>query len=332
MKPRVFVTRDIGREALEALGQETELELWPDEAPPSRERLREKAAVVDGLLTTVDDWVDAGLFQSAPHLKVVSQMATGVDNIDLAAATRRGIPVGYTPGILAKTTADLAFALLLAAARRIQEAGRWVRQGNWRVPFHPLSFLGRDVHGATLGIIGLGKIGLEVARRAQGFDMEVLYASRHRRRDEERRYGLRFVELPTLLRTADFVSLHVPLTPETHHLLGEAELRMMKSTALLVNTSRGPVVDQKALYRALQEGWIAGAALDVTEKEPIPPDDPLLSLQNLVITPHIGSASVETRRRMALLAVENLLAGLQGRRLTQCANLEVYHSSEPTSS
>ena len=323
-KPKVFVTRRITPEALDLIAAAAAMEVWPEEAPPAPAILREKAATVDGLLTNIMDQVDAPLLAAAPNLKALSQVSVGLDNVDVAAATRRGLPVGYTPGVLAKATADLAFALLLAAARRIGESERWVRAGHWTLAFHPLRWLGVDVHGSALGIIGLGQIGLEMAKRGQGFDMRILYHSRTRRRDLETQYGLTWAELPDLLAQADFVSLHLPLTPQTRHYIGAAELALMKPTAVLVNAARGPVVDSAALYAALKGGHIYAAGLDVTEPEPLPADDPLLTLENVVIAPHIGSASTAARGAMCRLAARNLIAGLEGRPMEQCANPEVY--------
>ena len=325
-KSRVFVTRQITPEALALIADASEMEVWPLEDPPSPEELRQKAADADGLLTNIMDRVDASLLDAAPGLKVISQMAVGLDNVDVTEATRRGIPVGYTPGVLAQATADAAFALLLSAARRIGESERWVRRGEWTLAFHPLRWLGAEVHGRTLGIVGLGQIGLEMAKRGRGFDMKLIYHSRTRQPDLEEVYGLQYVPLRDLLAQADFVSLHVPLTPETRHYIGEAELRQMKPTAVLVNAARGPVVDSSALYTALKEGWIYAAGLDVTDPEPILADDPLLTLENVVIAPHIGSASLASRQAMCLLAARNLLAGLEGKPLEKCANPEVYGS------
>jgi glyoxylate reductase len=326
MRPRVLVTRQIFPEALDLIAREADLEVWPGEYPPTPEQLQQKLASVQGVLTNIMDRVDESALNAAPQLKVISQLGVGLDNIDLAEASRRGILVGNTRGVLAAATADLAFALLMAAARRVSEGERWVRGGQWRLAFHPMHWLGVNVHGATLGIVGLGEIGLEVAKRARGFDMKVLYHSRTRKQELEARYGLEYTDLPTLLAASDFISLHVPLTPETRHYIGERQLRMMKPTAILVNASRGPVVDPVALYAALKEGWIRAAALDVTDPEPIPADHPLLTLENLVITPHIGSASQETRRATCLLAARNLVAGLRGERLECCANPEVYQA------
>ena len=322
--PKAFVTRAIPQEALDLIAGEADMEVWPQEEPPSPEVLQEKAADVDGLLTNIMDRVDATLLESAPRLKVISQMAVGLDNVDVGEATRRRIPVGYTPGVVSEATADQAFALMLAAARRVGGSERWVHEGNWKIAFHPLFWLGAEVHHTTLGIVGMGKIGLEMAKRARGFDMRPLYYSRTPKPEAKVLYGMTCVDLPTLLRESDYVSLHVPLTPETHHLIGEKELGMMKATSILVNAARGPVVDPKALYQALKNKGIAGAALDVTDPEPIPADDPLLSLDNLVLTPHLGSATVTTRGRMAVLAAQNLIAGLKGEPLPQCANPQVY--------
>ena len=326
MRPRAFVTRQIFPEALDLIAREADLEVWPGEYPPTPEQLHQKLANVQGVLTNIMDRVDASALNAAPQLKVISQLGVGLDNVDVAEATRRGILVGHIRGVLAAATADLAFALLMAAARRVSEGERWVRGGQWRLAFHPMHWLGVNVHGATLGIVGLGEIGLEMAKRARGFDMKVLYHSRTRKQDLEARYGLEYADLPTLLAASDFISLHVPLTPETRHYIGERQLRMMKPTAILINASRGPVVDPRALYAALKEGWIRAAALDVTDPEPIPADHPLLTLENLVVTPHIGSASQETRRATFLLAARNLVAGLKGQPLECCANPEVYQA------
>jgi glyoxylate reductase len=298
--------------------------VWPDDEPPTTEQLLEKVVEADGILTNIMDRIDADVFQAAHRLKVVSQLGVGVDNIDVAEATRRGVLVGNTPGVLAKATADIAFGLLMSAARRISEGDRWLRAGNWKMQYHPMVWLGAEVHGATLGIVGMGQIGVEMAKRARGFDMRVIYYSRTRKPELESELGMEYFEPSDLLSTADFVTLHIPLTLETRHFIGERELQLMKPTAILINAARGAVVDSQALYTALKEGWISGAALDVTDPEPILPDDPLLSLDNLVITPHIGSASIDSRRRTCLLAARNVVAGIQGKRLEACANPEVY--------
>ena len=323
-RPKVFVTRVIAQEALDKIAQATEMEVWPDELPPPYEVLLEKARDIDGLLTLLSDKIDAVLMDEAPKLKVISNMAVGYDNIDIDEAIKRRIVVGNTPGVLTETTADLAFALLMAAARRVAEADNYSRQGRWK-SWGPMVLLGRDIHHATLGIVGLGRIGAEVAKRAKGFNMKVLYYNRTRRSEEESQLGVEYVpEITRLLTDADFISLHVPLTPETRQLIGAAEFAMMKRTAVLINTSRGSVVDQKALYEALKSRQIFAAAMDVSEVEPIPPDDPLLTLDNIVITPHIGSSSVTTRTNMAHMAAENLLAGLSGQVPPNCVNPEAF--------
>ena len=323
-KPRVFVTRLMDRDALDTISRETDMDVWPDEYPPSPTVLRQRVADAEGLVTNIMDRVDGSLLEAAPRLGVISQVAVGVDNIDVEEVTRRGIPLGYTSGVLAKATADLAFALLMAAARRVVETDRWVRAGSWKLAYHPNYWLGSDVSESTIGIVGMGKIGLEMAKRAHGFDMKVLYSSRTRKEQAEMDYRMEHVDLPVLLRSSDFVTLHVPLTQETHHLIGKKELAEMKPTAILVNASRGPVVDPRALYRALKGGGIAGAALDVTEPEPIPPGDPLLTLDNVVATPHIGSSALKSRKAMCMLAARNLLAGVKGEPLVHCYNPEVY--------
>jgi len=324
LRPRVFVTRRFFPEALEVLTDAADTEVWPNDEPPTTEQLLEKVVEADGILTNIMDRIDADVFQAAHRLKVVSQLGVGVDNIDVAEATRRGVLVGNTPGVLAKATADIAFGLLMSAARRISEGDRWLRAGNWKMQYHPMVWLGAEVHGATLGIVGMGQIGVEMAKRARGFDMRVIYYSRTRKPELESELGMEYFEPSDLLSTADFVTLHIPLTLETRHFIGERELQLMKPTAILINAARGAVVDSQALYTALKEGWISGAALDVTDPEPILPDDPLLSLDNLVITPHIGSASIDSRRRTCLLAARNVVAGIQGKRLEACANPEVY--------
>jgi len=323
VKPKVFVSRLIDREALDMIAEVAEMEVWRDELPPPYEVLLEKVKDVDGLLSLLSDRVDITLMDAAPKLKVISNLAVGYDNIDITEATKRGIQVGNTPGVLTETTADIAFALLMAATRRVVEADRHVRKGQWKT-WGPMILLGQDIHHATLGIIGLGRIGIEVAKRARGFNMNVLYHDVVRNEETERQLGVKYVsELNELLSTSDFISVHVPLLPGTHHLIGASEFALMKPTAVFINTSRGPVVDQKALYEALRSGKIFAAGIDVTEVEPISTDDPLLTLENVVITPHIASASVHTRKNMAMMAAENLIAGLRGEVLPNCVNPEV---------
>ena len=324
MKPKVFVSRLIDREALDMIAEVAEMEVWRDELPPPYEVLLEKVKDVDGLLSLLSDRVDTTLMDAAPKLKVISNLAVGYDNIDITEATKRGIQVGNTPGVLTETTADIAFALLMATARRVVEADRHVRKGQWKT-WGPMILLGQDIHHATLGIIGLGRIGIEVAKRARGFNMNVLYHDIVRNSEEtERQLGVKYIsELTELLSTSDFISVHVPLLPGTHHLIGASEFALMKPRAVFINTSRGQVVDQKALYEALRSGKIFAAGMDVTEVEPISTDDPLLTLENVVITPHIASASVHTRKNMAMMAAENLIAGLRGEVLPNCVNPEV---------
>jgi lactate dehydrogenase-like 2-hydroxyacid dehydrogenase len=324
-KPRVLVTRLIPDEGLDPVREACEVDLWEDELPPPRDELLRRVAGVDGLLSLLTDTVDDELLDAAgPQLKVVSNFAVGFDNIDVAACTRRGIPAGNTPGVLTETTADLAFALLMAAARRIPESVEYVKQDRWKT-WGPMLLMGVDVHGATLGIVGFGRIGREMARRGRGFGMNVIYHDVHPATpDEEAELGARRVEMDELLAESDFVTLHVNLTEETHHLIDADALRAMKPTAVLVNTSRGPVVDPVALEAALRDGEIFAAGLDVTEPEPLPADHPLVQLPNCVVLPHIASASQVTRGKMASMAAANLLAGLRGERLPTPINPEVY--------
>jgi glyoxylate reductase len=322
-KPRVFVTRLILESGLKLIREFCEAEVWPDELPPSRETILKGVSGMDGLLCLLTDRIDAGIMEAAgPGLKIISNHAVGVDNVDVAAATARGIPVGNTPGILTDATADMAFALLLAAARRVVEGDRLVKAGDWKT-WGPGFMLGADLAGATLGIVGFGRIGRAVARRASGFGMHIIFTDPSQTASEPGVMTTQ-VDLDTLLREADFISLHTPLTDETRGLINADTLGCMKPTAVLVNTSRGPVVDQPALYEALKSQRIFAAALDVTVPEPLPADHPLLSLDNCIIVPHIASASWRTRERMSVMAAENLIAGLKGERLPNCVNPEVY--------
>lgn len=316
---KVFVSRRLPT-SLEALSQAATLDLWEDRTPPSYEVLKERVHDCHGLLCLLTDRIDQELLHSAPHLKVISQMAVGYDNIDIAAATARGIPVGHTPGVLTEATADLTWALLMAAARRVVPGDRYTRSGQWTT-WEPDLLLGPDVAGANLGIIGLGRIGQAVARRAQGFNMRVLYTA-PKPIDAEIQTALdaEYVDLDTLLHLSDFVTIHCPLTAITRHLFKRIEFEQMKPSAILINTARGQIVDQQALYQALTEGWIAGAALDVTDPEPMAPDDPLLRLPNVIVTPHIASASQKTRKKMADMAIANLIAGLNNAPLPHCVN------------
>jgi lactate dehydrogenase-like 2-hydroxyacid dehydrogenase len=300
-----------------------DLELWDDDLPVPREVLLEKVANSDGLYCLLTERIDDELLAAAPDLKVVSNMAVGYDNIDVAACTARGIPVGNTPGVLTETTADLTWALLMAAARRIVEGVDYVREDRWKT-WGPLLLLGPDVYGATLGIVGMGRIGKAVARRARGFNMRILYHDCRAVDTVDEDLDAICVDLEELLTESDFVTLHVSLTPDTYHMIGAEELRRMKPTAVLINAARGGVVDPDALTEALRSGQIAYAALDVTEPEPLPAGHALVKLPNCIVVPHIGSASVAARTKMATMAAENLLAGLRGERLPNCVNPEVY--------
>jgi glyoxylate reductase len=322
-KPKVFVTRMIREKGLRLVREFCDAEIWPDELPPSRAVLLEKVRGVDGLLCLLTDKIDAEVLDAAgSQLKVVSNHAVGFDNIIVADATARGIPVGNTPGILTDATADFTFALLLAAARRVTEAERYLRAGKW-VTWGPSMLLGMDMVGKTLGLVGFGRIGQAVAKRASGFEMRVIYHDP----TAQSVPGLQaqaVSSLDELLRESDFVSLHVPLTEATRRMVNADFLSKMKPNAVLVNTARGGVLDQDALYAALKNKRIFAAALDVTDPEPLPLDSPLLTLENCLIAPHIASASERTRDDMALLAAENLIAGLKGERLPHCVNPDVY--------
>lgn len=326
-RPRVFVTRVIPDDGLQLILAQTDADVWQDEMPPPREELLRRVEGVDGIVSLVTDRVDDELLDRAgPRLKVVSNYAVGFDNVDVEACTRRGVAVGNTAGVLTETTADAAFALLMAAARRIPEAYDYVRQGNWRT-WGPMLLLGPDVHHATLGILGFGRIGREVAKRARGFDMQVLYYDVYPASpEEEARLGARQASLDEVLAQSDFITLHVNLTPETHHLMNRETFAKMKPSAMVINASRGPVVDPDDLYDALNNGVIAAAALDVTEPEPIPANHKLLTLPNCLIVPHIASGSVATRGKMAEVAARNLLAGLKREALTSWVNPEVWQT------
>ncbi len=322
---KVFVTRALPGDAIGRLRARAEVEVWPRERPPRRTELMTRLERVDAILSMLNDPLDAAAIAAAANLKVISNYAVGFDNVDLDAATRAGIPVGHTPGVVTDATADLAFALLLASARRLTEGDRelhGVRRHNWG----PQTLLGTDVAGATIGIIGWGRIGQAMARRAAGFAMKILYLKRPSQRGAvPGASGLeaRAVSLDRLLEESDFVSIHAPLRPETRHMIGVKEFARMKPGAILVNSARGPIVDQKALVLALKSGRLGGAGLDVTDPEPIRRDDPLLKFPNVVITPHIGTASRATRERMTAMAVDNILAVMDGRAPRWCANPDV---------
>lgn len=314
---------------LKLIKENFETKVWTMYDAPPKAVLLKEVKECDGLASLLTDQIDKEIMDSARKLGIISQMAVGFDNIDIEEATKRGIYVTNTPGVLTDTTADLAFTLLMAVARRVVEADRYVKKGDWRTSWHPLMFLGLDIHGSTLGIIGLGRIGEALARRAKGFDMEILYYDINRRQDVETKLGIKYVDLDTLLRDADFISLHVALSGETLHLMGEDNLKKMKKSSYLINTSRGKVVDEKALYHALKNGQIAGAALDVFEEEPTPRHNPLLTLQNVVTVPHIASASFETRAKMAAMVAENLIAFFNGEIPPNLVNQDVVKIRKP---
>ena len=320
---KIFITRShIIPEAITYLEGIYDVEVWRQNSPPPRALMLEKAQECDALLTEVTDIVDAELLDSTSNLKVVANRAVGLDNIDIPSATRNGILIGNTPGVLHESCADFTFGLILSLARNIAYGERRIRAGEWKV-FDQIPYLGSDVHGATLGIIGMGLIGTAVARRAGAFNMRIIYCSRSRKQDVEEELGAEWRDnIDAVLSEADYVSLHMPLTPETEYMIDSRELELMQSTAYLVNTTRGRTVNPRALYNALTSGAIAGAAIDVTDPEPIPFDDPLLSLDNLLITPHIASASRQTVRRMGQMTADNIIAALRGEQMPSCVNPE----------
>ncbi len=324
----MFVTREIPSEGLDIIRSNFETTVWEPEVPPTRDEIVEKAKDCAGLVTLLTDPIDSVVLQSLPNLKVIAQYAVGFDNIDVEFATSRGIVVTNTPGVLTETTADLTWALIMAAARGIPQADRYVKEGKWKVGWGPMMLLGNDVYGATLGVIGMGRIGSAVARRAKGFSMKILYADvfeNETTRNVEREFGASRTDLETLLRKADIVTIHVPLNPDTREMIGEKELNMMKPGAVLVNTSRGAVVNEAALADALRSGHLRGAGLDVFNEEPLQEDSPLLKLRNVILTPHIASASFATRARMATMCAENLTAALGRERPPNVVNPEVFH-------
>ena len=321
-QPKIYVTRRLPEAALAPLRTCGEVQVWESDHAIPRETLLQEIIDTVALLGMVTERIDDDLLDHAPQLKLVANMAVGYDNVDVPALTRRGVVLTNTPGVLTETTADLTFALMLGIARRIGEGERRVRAGRWPV-WSPFVFLGTDVHHATLGIIGLGRIGIEVAKRARGFDMRVLYHNRSQNKEAEEQLGCTRVDMDTLLSESDFVVVLVPLGPQTRQLISAPQLKKMKPTAFLVNAARGPIVDAPALYEALRDNVIAGAALDVTDPEPLPADDPLLTLDNCLVVPHVGSASIATRTRMATLAAENIAAFLSGRRPPTPVNPQV---------
>lgn len=323
MKPPVFVSRIIPDEGLQLVLDAFNAEVWQDELPPPRDVLLEKIKDKVGLLSLLTDKIDVELMDLNPQLRVVSNYAVGFDNIDIPAATERGLPIGNTPGVLTDTTADFAFTLMMAAARRVVEGADYVRAGKWKT-WGPKLLTGVDIHNATLGLVGFGRIGQAMAKRAGGFDMRVLYYDQYRREDLEKSMGVTYVDMDTLLRESDFVSIHTDLNTSTRHMFNADAFSKMKSSAALINSARGPIIDPAALYDALSSGKIRAAALDVTEPEPINMDSPLVQLPNCLIVPHIASASIATRGKMAEIAAKNLIAGVNGERLPAPVNPDVY--------
>ena len=322
-KKKVYVTRIIVPDAIEKLKQEFEVEVWPDPTPPPKGLVAEKAKECDGMMIESNDVMDSEVFSSAEMLKVVGTRAIGYDNIDVKAATANGVAIGNTPGILHESCADFTMGLILSLARQVTRSNRKVVAGEWKI-FDQTPYLGTDVYGKTLGLIGLGLIGTAVAKRAAGFDMEILYYSRTRKIKEEKKYGLKWTpNIDDLLESSDYVSVHVPLGLDTQNFISATELNKMKKEAFLINTSRGGTVDPAALRIALEHGVIAGAALDVTSPEPIHHDDPLVHMENVIITPHIASASAATLRNMGLMAADNIIARLKGNEMPACLNPEV---------
>ncbi|MCJ7622765.1 MAG: D-glycerate dehydrogenase [Anaerolineaceae bacterium] len=314
MKPKVLITRHLPEPAIKELVKFCEVEIWDRRIPPPYEYIKEKVEEKEGLICLLTDRIDATLMDAGAGLKVISQCAAGYDNIDVTAAIQRGIVVGNTPGVLTEATADFAFMLLMAAARRVTEAQDYIRAGKWET-WNLTNLLGQEVFGATMGIVGFGRIGQAVAKRARGFDMRLLYYDIVRQPEAEMTLGVEFCSFNDLVRKADFISLHVNLTPNTRGLIDRSAFNLMKPTAVLINTGRGPLEDSDALYEALKSGQIAAAALDVTAPEPLPADHKLLQLTNLIITPHIASATVTSRNQMVMMAIENLIAGVQGKPL-----------------
>jgi glyoxylate reductase len=319
---KVYVTRNVYPEALEVLRRGHDVKVWEEDRTIPRDVLLGEIADADAVLTLLTDKVDDEFLDHAPNAKIVANMAVGFDNIDVPACTRRKVVVTNTPGVLTETTADFAFALLMAAARYVVPGMEYVKAGKWKT-WSPTLFVGRDIHHATLGIVGLGRIGQEMAKRGRGFDMEIIYYDVYRREDLEQANGWRYVDMDTLLRESDFVTVHVDLNPDTRKMFSTDAFKKMKSTAYLINAARGPIVDTDALYEAVRTGEIAGAGLDVTDPEPLPADHPILTLENVVVCPHIASASLQTRTKMAILAAENIVAVLAGERPKTPVNPEI---------
>lgn len=326
-KPYVFITMRLPEEIVQLLEETAQVGMWGEETPCPREKLLAEAEKAQGLLTMLTDAIDREVLLRGKGLQIVANMAVGYDNIDVETATRAGIMVTNTPDVLTEATADLTFALMMATARRLIEASQVLYAGQWK-SWSPFFMAGQDVYGKKLGIVGMGRIGEAVARRAKGFDMTIYYFNRRRRREAEERLGAVYLPFDELLQQSDFIVSLVPLTPETRRLFGRREFQLMKKTAIFINASRGAVVDEEALYEALKEKRIWAAGLDVFEKEPIPPDHPLLTLPNLVPLPHIGSASISTRMAMARLAAENILLALKGEKPKTLVNPAVWQNKK----
>lgn len=327
MKPKVYVTRMIPEDILAEIQETCDIKIWSEpDSPVPRGVLEKEIAEVEGLFCLLTETIDDSLLSKAKNLKIVSNMAVGYNNIDVPAATRRGIMVTNTPGVLTETTADLTFALLMMTARRMEESTQFLRKGEWKT-WSPMLLAGQDIYGSTLGIVGMGRIGEALAKRAKGFDMKLLYHNRSRKYEIEETLGVQYRNLEALLKESDFVCIMTPYSPETQNLIGEKELGMMKSTSILINTARGGIVNEDALYEALVNGTIWAAGLDVFTTEPLPTNHPLLTLPNLVALPHIGSATIKTRRQMALLAAHNLTQALTGKLPTHLVNPQVMDSN-----
>ncbi|MFA1820153.1 2-hydroxyacid dehydrogenase [Virgibacillus oceani] len=325
MRPKIYITRKIPEKALIILEQQFDIEMWQEqETPVPYDILKKKVENIDGLFCLLTENIDKELLDHATKLKIVSNMAVGYNNIDVDAASEKEIMVTNTPGVLTETTADLTFGLLMATSRRLIEASNYLKEDLWKT-WSPMQLTGQDIYGSTLGIVGLGRIGQAVAKRAQGFNMRVIYHNRTRKRGLEKDLQVEYVELDNLLKQSDFVCVLTPYTPNTHHLIGKEELKKMKETAILINTSRGGTIDESALQQALEKNWIWGAGLDVFENEPIDSNHPLVGLSNVVTLPHIGSASIATRTKMATLAADNLMKGLNGELPDYLVNNEVFH-------
>jgi glyoxylate reductase len=327
-KPKVFVTRRLPEEALSRIGAQFTAEVWADYAPPAHDTIKEKAKNADGLATLLSDRIDREILDASPNLQIISQMAVGFDNIDIKAATNRGILVTNTPDVLTQTTADFSWALLMSIARRVVEADNYVRGGKWTVSWHPNMMTGRDVYGKTIGLVGAGRIGCAVAERAKGFKMNILYYDEVARSPLEKDLGATRVSLEGLLAQSDFISIHLPLTKETYHIINKEKLSLVKDSSFIINNSRGPIVDEKALFEALSSKKIAGAGLDVFEQEPLSKNNPLLKLENVILAPHISSASIQTRLRMAMMVVDNLVAYFNGQKPLNLVNQECWIGKE----